>query len=197
MKEPENIRAVAALQPDYMGFIFYEGSPRFVDENTVKSMLPELERTGIETVAVLVNASLERANEICQYGFHTLQLHGQESPEYCAELADKAHIIKAFGLDEHFDFDLLKAYEPVCDYFLFDTKSPQHGGTGKQFDWSLLNNYTGNKPYFLSGGIDAVAIRELKATAQCHALDLNSKFEQEPGKKDALLLKEAIIGLRL
>lgn len=202
MKATENIRAVAKLKPDYMGFIFYEASPRFADIYTVKNLIPELMNQGIKPVAVVVNEAIERLKVLAVSDFAGIQLHGKETPSYCKELVDfrtalhlSFEIIKVFGVDEEFNFDETKPYLPYCDYFLFDTKSPQHGGTGQKFDWKVLSRYQQEKPFFLSGGIGLKEIEngELKIEngKWLHGLDLNSKLELSPGMKDIEKVRRA------
>ncbi|WEK18096.1 MAG: phosphoribosylanthranilate isomerase [Candidatus Pedobacter colombiensis] len=190
MRLPDNIQAVASLQPDYLGFIFYRGSKRFVDGLTpsfVKNLPAGIRRTG-----VFVNEELDRVAQLSVlYGLNAVQLHGQEPVKYCIALkgllADAGTVlIKAFGVDEQFDLDILNAYANVADYFLFDTQTPDHGGSGKVFNWSLLEKYKLNKPYFLSGGIGLDSIEQLKQIndSRLYAVDINSRFELAPGLKD-------------
>jgi phosphoribosylanthranilate isomerase len=145
MKLPENIQSVITLKPDYLGFIFFRESKRFVDGLTpsfVKNLPAGIRRTG-----VFVNEELNRVAQLAVlYGLNAVQLHGEEPAKYCIALkgllADAGiELIKAFGVDEHFDFNSVNAYASVVDYFLFDTQTPDHGGSGKTFNWSLLNNY--------------------------------------------------------
>lgn len=187
MKFPENIAAVAALQPDYLGFIFYPGSKRFVDalDPQVLANLKDIRKTG-----VFVNGSLkEIAEMVALYNLQALQLHGQESPAFMAALR-KQHpdleLIKAFGVAEDFDFAELTPYQGLTDYFLFDTKTPEHGGSGQKFNWALLARYTLDTPYFLSGGIDIDTAEALIGIQdpRLHAVDVNSRFESAPGLKD-------------
>ena len=192
LKYPENIQSVAELAPDYMGFIFYNKTPRYVGDilhDTVK-LLPQ---TVIKT-AVFVNESLPAINLLIEnYGFNAVQLHGSESPEFCAELIGKAKVIKAFGLNKDFDFEQLKPYADHVDLFLFDTKTPIHGGSGKTFDWALLDQYRLDVPFFLSGGISPDNLEEVKKIKhpQFYGVDLNSRFEVEPGLKDIEKLEKA------
>lgn len=193
LKSPDNIRSVIALQPDYIGFICYPGSKRFIDKldaNWVSGL------KGVKKTGVFVNADIHYVKSaITQYGFEAVQLHGAETPAYCAALANLGvETIKAFGIGEQFDWSILEAYETVVDYYLFDTQSTQHGGTGKRFDWALLNGYTGHKPYFLSGGISAENMAEALHIDdhRLYALDLNSRFETRPGIKDIVLLKNTL-----
>lgn len=190
MKIPENVQAVAALKPDYLGFIFYRGSKRFIDGLTpsfVRNLPAGIKRTG-----VFVNEELNKVAELAAlYGLNAVQLHGSEPVKYCIALkgllADHGiELIKAFGIDEHFDFDQLKNYVGVVDYFLFDTQSPDHGGTGKTFNWALLERYTLDKPYFLSGGIGLDSVGQIKniKDTRLYAIDINSRFELAPGLKD-------------
>jgi phosphoribosylanthranilate isomerase len=192
MKYADNIRAVAALLPDYMGFIFYDKSKRYVGEELDENQLHQLP-TSIKKIGVFVNSVekyiLEKVN---RYGLYGVQLHGEESPELCAALKEKnILVIKVFLVDEHFNFATLQAYSHCTDYILFDTKSEQYGGTGTAFDWELLNQYDSEKPFFISGGIDLESIDKIKKITHLpiHAIDVNSKFEVSPGMKDIEKLK--------
>lgn len=192
MREPMNIQEVLKLQPDFMGFIFYRSSPRFVDE----LILPEPWPASVKRVGVFVNASNEEMILIGQkYHFDYLQLHGGETPEQIHELRQQPFgIIKAFGLDNKFDFSSLEAYAGLVDLFLFDTKSPLYGGTGQVFDWSLLTLYKGNTPYLLSGGVGPQVLKDLAVLndPRCIGIDLNSKVEVAPGLKNPAAI-EAIM----
>ncbi|RZK16343.1 MAG: phosphoribosylanthranilate isomerase [Pedobacter sp.] len=199
MKFAANIAAVAGLQPDYLGFIFYDKSPRYISE--VSAELIKYVPSEIKTVGVFVDEDLEIVKKkINLYQLKAVQLHGSETPEYCAELKatfNNLEVIKAFGVDEDFDFSTLDAYENVVDFFLFDTKTKSHGGSGKTFDWKILESYTLDKPYFLSGGIDlehAEAISRIK-DERLYALDINSRFETEPGVKDVERIKAFVAKL--
>ncbi|WP_449435367.1 phosphoribosylanthranilate isomerase [Pedobacter steynii] len=187
MKVPSNIEMVADLQPDYIGFIFYKGSKRYVADLSaqfVKDLPSNIKRTG-----VFVNEELRTVVErVLEYGLHAVQLHGDELASYARELKAllDIEVIKAFGIDDQFDFDQLDAYSDSVDYFLFDTKTPDHGGSGRVFNWDLLKKYSLDKPYFLSGGIDLESIDEINRIKdeRFYAVDVNSKFELEPGLKD-------------
>lgn len=199
MKYAANIADVAALQPDYLGFIFYAKSPRFI--NDVSAELIKYVPPSIKTTGVFVDENIELVKATvfkCQ--LKAVQLHGNESVNYCEEIKlTGVEVIKAFGINEDFDFSKLLNYVNVVDYFLFDTQTPQHGGSGKVFDWKLLQNYTLNKPYFLSGGIDlnhVDTINEIE-DPRLYALDINSKFEIEPGLKDTPKIKEFINKLNI
>ena len=170
-----------------MGFIFYEGSSRFMNND-----VPELPETIIK-VGVFVNADIDTVLEkIKTHQLKAIQLHGQESPEYCKNLKtlSKVEIIKVFSILNSFDFRELNIYEEVCDFYLFDTKGELPGGNGFTFDWEVLKNYPSQKPFFLSGGIGMNELDKLKkfkltdASKYCHAIDVNSKFEIEAGLKN-------------
>ncbi|CAI8308384.1 MAG: N-(5'-phosphoribosyl)anthranilate isomerase [Formosa sp. Hel3_A1_48] len=194
MKYRDNILKVAALKPDYMGFIFYEKSLRFVCEDI--PVLPN----DIKKVGVFVDASIEKIKEMREkFNLNVVQLHGHESPEFCQKLRNEhIEIIKVFSVENEFDFSKLKVYEPHVSYFLFDTKGPNPGGNGYSFDWTILQNYNSNTPYFLSGGIGLEDIEALNhfqksaAAQQCYAIDVNSKFETKPAYKDSIKLKKFI-----
>ncbi len=196
MRLAANIAAVAELQPDYLGFIFYAKSPRLISE--VSAELIKYIPSEIKTVGVFVNEELEKVKDkVNLLKLKAVQLHGSESPEYCEALKSTfptLEVIKAFGIDEDFDFSALQPYLKAADYFLFDTKTKVHGGSGKTFNWSVLDQYTYTKPYFLSGGIDlehSTAIKKIN-DERLYALDINSRFETEPGLKDAAKIKEFI-----
>ena len=197
MKHEDNITAIAGLYPDYLGFIFYEPSPRCFNKT-----IPELDST-IKKVGVFVDASIEYIVEQCSlYQLSAVQLHGKENPEYCQllkkQLPLKTEIIKVFSIKDSFDFTELTPYEACCNYFLFDTKGPLPGGNGYTFDWSVLTQYPLTTPYFLSGGIGLKEVNAIKefidtsAAVHCHALDVNSKFEIEPGLKNYADLQQFI-----
>ena len=192
MKHAANIAAVADLHPDYMGFIFYPKSPRYV--NDVSAELVKYIPDSIKTTGVFVNEYLEvLKSRVLKHKLKAVQLHGNEDVSYCNALKETGiEVIKAFGIDAHFDFKHLEGFSSSVDYFLFDTQTPAHGGSGKVFDWRLLAKYKLNKPYFLSGGITlthAESILKIK-NERLYAIDVNSKFELEPGMKDVDKLNE-------
>ncbi|WP_316807301.1 phosphoribosylanthranilate isomerase [Pedobacter agri] len=200
MKFAANIAAVASLQPDYMGFIFYDKSPRFISD--VSAELIKYIPSEIKTVGVFVDEELDIVKKkVNLYQLKAVQLHGSESPGFCSELKSAfqgLEVIKAFGVDEDFDFAVLDNYNDSVDYFLFDTKTKAHGGSGKTFDWKILDSYKLDKPYFLSGGIDlehAGAIAGIK-DERLYALDINSRFETEPGVKDVEKIKEFVTKIK-
>ncbi len=189
MKYPENIFEVSQLLPDYLGFIFYKKSSRYFDGEILE--IPK----SIKKVGVFVNASLEEINgKIKKYDLDLIQLHGEETPEFCENLKqDKIEIIKVFSVDDDFDFEILNGYENACDYFLFDTKGKLHGGNGVTFNWQILEKYKSKKPLFLSGGIGIEEIEKIKKlNLPIYAIDVNSKFEIESGLKNVQLCRDAI-----
>lgn len=187
-----NTSEVAQLRPDYLGFIFWEHSARFFDGE-----IPELPHT-INKVGVFVDADINYIITLVKkHQLQGLQLHGHESPEYCRQVAEelmklnkKIEIIKVFSIKDEFDFESLTPYEDVCDFYLFDTKGKLPGGNGYTFNWSVLKNYPSNKPFFLSGGIGLNSLDKINEfmkspeTKFCYAIDVNSKFEIDPGLKN-------------
>jgi len=222
MKYIENIQDVAALQPDYLGFIFYEKSKRNF-EGIIPELLKSIKKTGVfvnEYPEILISL-------VEEYRLDAIQLHGDESLEYVTELksqlaerralfieenkhqrkkknkhfiAEKeVEIIKVFGIKDDFNFAVLKPYLDVVDFFLFDTKGKERGGNGVKFDWAVLENYPFEKPFFLSGGIGLQDMDEVQKIINSdlliYALDVNSKFESAPGKKNVKELKKFKEGL--
>lgn len=199
-----NTQEVAAVQPDYLGFIFYEGSPRHFDGEI--PTLPE----GIKKVGVFVDAEIAFAKaNIETYNLDVIQLHGNESPEYIKELkticqaepveasevvSSAVEIWKVFSIKDTFDFERLTPYESLVDAFLFDTKGKAKGGNGYTFDWSVLRNYPSQTPFILSGGIGLEEIEKIKEILDSDlpilALDVNSKFEDKPGLKNVATLRK-------
>jgi phosphoribosylanthranilate isomerase len=193
MKFPENIEEISLLKPDFMGFIFYPDSKRFVENKLTPSIIQTLPND-IQTVAVFVNEPIEEVvKTVSRFKFNFAQLHGDETHTYCEQLKQKGiRLIKAFSVDDSFDFRLLNDYFAFCDYFLFDTKTIDYGGSGKQFDWQLLKKYTLKKPFFLSGGIENSLVNQLIQHEQLIGIDANSRLEDEPGRKNKEKCKEII-----
>ena len=192
LRYPENINEVAVLQPDYVGFIFYPQSPRFVGEFEAVDV-PAI-KTGL-----FVNEEPEHiAKLIAQHKLAAIQLHGSEDPEFCERFKGKVTVIKAFGIDENFEFEQLNEFEDSVDYFLFDTKTSKHGGSGQTFAWNLLDRYKLSVPFLLSGGLSLENLDEVKKIRhpQFYGVDLNSRFEIEPGLKDIDKLTKAFKILR-
>lgn len=192
MKYAENMEAVAHLEPDYLGFIFWEPSERVFtgDLGSISS--------AIKKVGVFVNATLDEIiQKVLEFNLRAIQLHGKESPRFCKDLKENhtirqlgnLEIIKVFSIKDDFDFSLLAEHEPFCDYFLFDTKGRLPGGNGYTFSWEVLKHYPSTKPFFLSGGIGLEEVEKITnflkrpESQYCYAIDVNSKFEIEPGRK--------------
>lgn len=192
MREPDNIKALVKLKPDFIGLIFYPKSKRYVSDSLAAEISPLIPKD-IQKVGVFVNATAEEIEKKTErFGLNMLQLHGNEQPEFCESLKHLGlPIIKAFGIDEGFNFKKTKDYSVACDYFLFDTKSVQYGGTGKKYNWEILGNYTGKTPIILSGGIgpeDSGILEKLKELPLAF-IDINSRFEIDPALKDIKLLQ--------
>ena len=186
-----NTQEVAVLQPDYLGFIFYDKSPR-----DFQGVIPDIQDS-IQKVGVFVDAEIAFAKaKIAQHQLDVIQLHGSESPAYIQELRSNCsvQIWKVFAIKDQFDFKRLNAYEGLIDAFLFDTKGTQKGGNGYTFDWNVLKEYTSQTPFVLSGGIGLEEIEKVKEILTTDlpilALDVNSKFEVKPGLKSIKELKE-------
>lgn len=217
MKYTENMQQVANLQPDYLGFIFYEKSRR-----NFEGIIPDLP-SSIKKTGVFVNEYKEILISLVEeYCLDAIQLHGDESVNYVTDLKNQLserrtlfveenkqinkkknqhkiskneiEIIKVFGIKDEFNFDVLKPYLDVVDYFLFDTKGENRGGNGTKFDWQVLENYPFKKPFFLSGGIGLEDVEQIqivqKTNLPIYGLDVNSKFESKPGVKKIEELKE-------
>ena len=198
MKFSDNIQEIADLQPDFLGFIFYENSVRNYTENTIVSI-----PNSINKVGVFVNERPEKIIKIIQkHDLNMIQLHGKETESYCLELINQLNhnqlntkIIKSFSVDDYFVFQTLNDYQMV-DYFLFDTKGKLPGGNGTKFNWQILEKYHLEKPYFLSGGVGLDDVSNIKeflktsASKHCYALDVNSQFEIEAGLKNKEKLQQ-------
>ncbi len=195
MRDEQNIKKLESLPVNLMGFIFYEKSPRYVGYQNGVAL-----KAGISKVGVFVNASLDFVlSKVESFGLDFVQLHGNENIFYCHALKQNGiKVIKAFSVDEHFSFTNTEAYQYFCDYFLFDTKGKNPGGNGYAFDWDLLKKYKGTTPFLLSGGIDVAAAVSIKAIQhdRLKGVDINSKFEIEPGFKDIEKIKNFIHDLR-
>ena len=210
MRDAENIQQVIALGVNMIGLIFWPKSPRYVQSfSTNAGIIPDLKNPAIKDISnpdasyvgVFVDEMPQNVvTHAYNYKLDYIQLHGNESPIYIDNLKNtlvpdilpNIKIIKALSINEEADILKWKTYEGHVDMFLFDTKSTQTvGGTGKHFDWSLINMYDGNIPFLLSGGIgpdDAEAVKSFKHP-MCVGIDLNSRFEKEPGMKDVDKLK--------
>ena len=188
LTQRENIIEILSLNPDFIGFIFYPFSPRYFQlENLNGIDFGKTKKTG-----VFVNEKPEIVLTIAEkFNLDFIQLHGTESPEYCRKLKENGiKIIKTFSVHPDFNFDETIPYSEYCGYFLFDTKVSGFGGSGKKFNWDLLNNYHNQVPFFVSGGIsenDADSLIELKPKFNTMTgADINSCFESSPGIKNSL-----------
>ena len=198
MREPENIRKVAAIREiDLIGLIFYPHSPRFVDSAKTADALTDIRK--IRIVGVFVNEVPEIVVRKCtEYHLDYIQLHGNESPEYLINITKLLHgrvkIIKAFSIRAEEDLQSISGYEGLCEYFLFDTPSTGYGGSGKTFDWNILQYYSGSTPFLLSGGIGHDSIESLRNFHHrlWAGVDLNSRFELRPGLKDVTLIADFV-----
>ena len=192
LREPDNIREIAGLQPDFMGFIFYPNSPRFI-KNMDVSVLEKLPKS-IRKTGVFVNENLENIlTYIHKYKLDAVQLHGADNKKLCREIKEQAKVmvIKAFPILDSYNLKVTKEYVEIADLFLFDTKTDLHGGSGQKFNWNILHDYHGEKDFLLSGGIspdDVKAIRKIEHPRMI-GIDLNSKFEIKPGLKNVPLLQ--------
>ncbi|MCX7551898.1 phosphoribosylanthranilate isomerase [Xanthomarina sp. F2636L] len=205
MKYLDNIKEVSSLQPDYLGFIFYEKSSRFFE-----GKLPEIPKQ-IKKVGVFVDADIsDIIGKVIKHELNIIQLHGNEDELYVLRLnialrlySPDVLVWKVFSIDDHFKFNKLKPFENKVDKFLFDTKGKQPGGNGFTFNWNILNSYPSSKPFILSGGIGIDEIDNLKTffkndvSKYCYALDINSKFEITPGLKDIEKLKKINLNYEL
>lgn len=192
LKYPDNIYAVTDMAPDYVGFIYYGRSPRFVDAIAADT-LSKVSASIVKTAVFVDETEAEVDRLINELGFNAIQLHGNETPDFAEAFKGKVQVIKAFGVNEDFDFEQLNDYADKVDYFLFDTKTDAHGGSGKTFNWNILNNYKLSVPFFLSGGLSLDNLEQIAKIThpQFYGVDLNSKFEITPGLKDIEKLKTA------
>jgi phosphoribosylanthranilate isomerase len=198
MRDADNIREISTLGPDYMGFIFYKNSPRFVGENFE---IPNDFSNEIKRVGVFVNEPFSNLLKLVKkHNLDFVQLHGDEPVEYCKQIKNMGiAVIKVFRVGAEFDFAITNEHETTVDFFLFDTKGSAYGGTGKKFDWNILNNYNQNIPFFLSGGINPENSNDLNSFAgmNLHALDVNSGVEISPGRKEKSKVLSIINKLRV
>jgi len=197
----EQLKELDYLKIDFAGIIFYEQSPRYALKKLNGHELKSL-GLSITKVGVFVNATEEEIMlRVDEFGLDMVQLHGDETASFCNRISDHIKVIKAFRItdfDKNIDW-LVSEYDEVCDYYLFDKGSAGlYGGTGKKFDWNLLEKATISKPFFLSGGIeksDAQALKKFKHPF-FYGVDVNSRFEISPGIKDMELVKEFINDLQ-
>lgn len=192
----KQLQQLEALNIDYAGLIFYKDSPRYMADKITGKQVKEAD-FDLKKVGVFVNPGYsELLDAIDEYGLDIVQLHGNETPEMCEDVSGEVEVIKAFRIEDGaVNIDkLVEPYDAVCDFYLFDTAGLKEsfGGTGQQFDWSILKKAKIEKPFFLSGGIGPDDAQKIKAFKHpdFFAIDVNSKFEMAPGLKDmAAILK--------
>jgi phosphoribosylanthranilate isomerase len=201
MRDADNIKALLDLQPDFMGFIFYDKSPRYVgdelDETLLKSFPKQVKKVGV----FVNNTQSFILDKVRRYNLDFVQLHGEEMPNFCRDLQLKGvNVIKAFSVHEQFNFMMLNNYKPWCDFFLFDAKGQSKGGNGVTFDWKMLSRYDNDKPFLLAGGIDLENVTEVlnlrENGLKIYGVDVNSRFEVAPGEKNVSQLAQLINLLR-
>ena len=199
MREAANLAELVQIKPDFIGFIFYDKSPRFVgealDENAMRAIPKSIKKVG-----VFVNSNPDYIlRNVKKYDLQFVQLHGNETPDFCRNLKMRGvNVIRAFSVDDNFNFTSLNNYKPHCDFFLFDTKGENAGGNGVVFDWNVLKRYDNDKPFFLSGGLSLDNIGQVAELAgmKIYGVDINSKFEIEPALKDVPKIQQLIEILR-
>ena len=206
MRDAQNIELIASFCPDFVGFIFYPHSKRYVrqsdlDSEQLDKLLPKDLPTSIKRVGVFVespDAEVERIAKNWKLDF--VQLHGNESPVFCKKLKEKGFkIIKVFSVGKEGIFlPYMQEYEKFVDYFLFDTQTPSYGGSGKKFDWQLLKDYNLEVPFILGGGISLHDVEKLRTPIHqyCIGFDINSKFETAPAQKNPTLIEKFITIMR-
>lgn len=193
MRDPDNIQSlIQEVNPDWMGLIFYSKSSRYVSDDSADS----IQKADVPKVGVFVNEPIEFVlNKIEEFNLSAIQLHGEESAEYVRELKLKTgkKLWKVISVGETIDWESLRDYVGLIEYFLFDTATAQHGGSGKRFNWQVLEKYPFEKGFILSGGLDEESASEILALAgkmpQLAGVDLNSKFEDSPALKNIEKLK--------
>lgn len=190
MTQMEQVEKLSGIGATFAGFIFYPKSPRYVLRHLTTTQIKK--QNDINKVGVFVNASADHVLQMVdECRLHMVQLHGDESPKYCERIADYISVVKAFRLsdNDHIEWTI-RPYMSMCDMFLFDTEGAGYGGTGKKFNWEILEGSVIGKPFFLSGGIEPGDTEQLKEFARkpvanaLFAVDINSKFEISAGVKD-------------
>jgi len=190
----EDILALISMKTDRLGFIFYHKSKRYVYGKLIEDGLREIPKH-IKKTGVFVNAEIaEIEQKIDQYQLDSIQLHGDESADFCNHFRPGTEVIKTISIKDKSSFETAKQYQDACDLLLFDTHSDNYGGTGKTFDWQWLEAYNLDKPFYLSGGIGLDNFEEIKNIkhGKLIGIDINSKFEIQPGIKDIEKIKRLI-----
>jgi len=199
----KQLQQLDALNIDYAGLIFYKDSPRYMGDKITGKQVKEAD-FDIKKVGVFVNPGYsELLDAIDEYGLDIVQLHGNETPEMCEDLSAEVEVIKAFRIagDQSINIDeMVMPYDAACDFYLFDTAGLKEnfGGTGQQFDWSVLKKAKIEKPFFLSGGIGRDDAEKVKAFKHpdFFAIDVNSKFEMAAGVKDMAAILKFLQGFK-
>jgi phosphoribosylanthranilate isomerase len=203
MTELDQVNQLDAMGVDFVGFIFYQKSSRYVVRHITGEQLKKA-RLRLGKVGVFVNATYDEVmKQVDNYGLDMIQLHGDETPRFCEQLANYITVIKVFRLGENDPIDwLIRPYQESCDMFLFDTEGVGYGGTGKKFNWDQLKQARIEKLFFLSGGIEPGDVEKLKVfekdpvARKMFSIDINSKFELSAGVKDLKKVKAMIDGLK-
>lgn len=191
LRSREQIIALDAMGVDYCGIIFFKDSPRYAGESNLDDLLKN-QKLKCRLTGVFVNESIEVIEDtIRTYGLKAVQLCGMESPAFCSDIRKHVEVFKVFHLHHDFDFAQLDEYKDCCDFFLFDTQSKLHGGSGQKFDWNLLHSIPATKPFFLSGGIAPEDVERIALVnhPSCYGVDINSRFEISPGNKNISAVK--------
>ncbi len=199
LRDPRNIGEIAGTSPDFMGFVFYPKSPRYAGHTDPVALRRKIPGDIIKT-GVFVDEDPVKLSDICrEFEISAVQLHGSETPDYCRKVRSAGFItIKAFGVSSYTASGLTEKYSDCCDYFLFDTLTKSHGGSGRRFNWDTLHGIRPSRPYFLSGGIGIDSIDYLKNFDEenLFGIDINSRFELSPGVKDVKLITKFINEIR-
>ncbi|MHA4809839.1 phosphoribosylanthranilate isomerase [Flavitalea flava] len=203
MTELDQVKQLDAMGVDFAGFIFYPKSPRYVVRHLSGEQLKKA-KIRLGKVGVFVNATYEEVmKQVDNYGLDMVQLHGDETPRFCEQLANYISVIKVFRLGEDDPIEwIIRPYQDSCDMFLFDTEGAGYGGTGKKFNWNVLKQSRIDKLFFLSGGIEPADVDKLKEFAKdpvarkMFSIDINSKFETSAGVKDLKKIRAMIDGLK-
>lgn len=199
----DQVRQLDAMGVDFAGFIFYPKSPRYVVRHLTGEQVKKA-RLRLGKVGVFVNATYDEVmRQVDDYGLDMVQLHGDETPRFCEQLANYITVIKVFRMSENDPIDwIIRPYQDSCDMFLFDTEGVGYGGTGKKFNWDVLKNANIDKLFFLSGGIELGDVERLKTFSmepvarKLFAIDVNSKFENSPGVKDLKKVKTLLDNMK-
>lgn len=200
----KQVYALDEMGVEFAGFIFYHKSPRYVVGRIHGEELKKA-KFKINKVGVFVNAGYDEVMKYVEtYGLYMVQLHGDESPRLCERISEQVPTIKVFRIKEGDNIDWkIREYGNVSDLYLFDTDWSNFGGSGKKFDWKILDAASINKPFLLSGGIGMEDVESLhkfadgKQGANLFAVDINSKFETSPGVKDIEKIKTFLKALNL